>query len=156
MNCLSEVYSFKGLLQEVDGVAVNKPEIFCVEENADPDIIRMYADLASRIGTEITGMRLPIMGKKAKDAVTIKIDAAVEENLFLLSIYEEGLCISAKTKQMLFRAVEYLTVMYPYFGNDCCFAAQKEALNGADITAAVFDGETFDIKQLKSEGIWSS
>ncbi|MBR5229570.1 MAG: hypothetical protein IKW01_01835 [Firmicutes bacterium] len=154
MNCLSEIYSLNGLLQKIDGVIVNKSAIFCIEDNAEPEILRMYADLSSRIGLEITGMKLPITGKTASGAVKIQLNQGAQEDEFILEICEGGLLVSAKTTPMLRRAVEYLVCKYPYFGNDQCFDIQKEALGGKDITEAVFNGETLDVKKLKTDGEW--
>ena len=62
IRCLSNVFSETGFLQILDGLTVNRTGIFHIKEAPSPALLRLYIDVAARLGVELAGMALPLMG----------------------------------------------------------------------------------------------
>lgn len=62
IRCLSNVFSETGFLQILDGLTVNRTGIFHIKEDSSPALLRLYIDVAARLGVELAGMALPLTG----------------------------------------------------------------------------------------------
>ncbi|MBR2560448.1 MAG: hypothetical protein IKE37_08510, partial [Firmicutes bacterium] len=76
MKDFKDLFTSEGLLEKMAGVWVNKEGIFNYSPDDGPEMLRHFADLTSRLGLEIAGLKLPLIGSRRENAITLKIDAS--------------------------------------------------------------------------------
>ena len=73
MKDIKDLFTSEGLLEKKAGVWVNKAGIFNFSPADGPDMLRHFADLTSRLGMEIAGLKEPLIGTSRENAVTMEI-----------------------------------------------------------------------------------
>lgn len=149
ITCLSDLFSDKGLLRTVDGLVVNRQGILCCEAELDVEILRMYFDVASRLGVELAGMDLPLTGTKREDALVIALDRDLPDGVCRICLQDGGAAVKGSSLENLERGVLYLCGCYPFDGNGKTLREQME-LSGMDcITALTVDTERLCVSVLE-------
>lgn len=64
INSLSNIFSEYGLLKRSKGVTLNRKEILCVAKDIAPELLRLYVNLTSRLGVEISGFEPASLRRK--------------------------------------------------------------------------------------------
>ncbi len=116
LQCLSDIFSGQGLVRVREGIPVTIKRIFCVNEETTGEILRLYVDIAARLGVEAAGMELPVTGDQAEDALTARLCREVKEGFCELRLEEGGVCLCASSGADLKRGAEYLVTCYPWDG----------------------------------------
>lgn len=114
IKSLSNVFTDSPMVRTEEGLAVNKPGIFNFPLNAGPEILKAFADLTSRLGVELAGMRTPLTGTEAEDAFSVKICSAEEEGRCSVELKDGGILICGRDSDALNSGIEYLVTAYPY------------------------------------------
>ena len=154
MKCLSELYSDKGLFSLSGGVTVNRERIFHMRQDIPAaEQQKAFAQIASRVGAELTGLRTPVIGSGSENAIALELDNTCPDGCFILNIRDGGMLVTAGDWQGIDQAAEYLSVCYPELGGGETFHTQQALLN-TEITAAVFDAKTLCAKKLNTQRGW--
>lgn len=117
INSLSNIFSEYGLLKKSKGVTLNRKEILCVDKDISPELLRLYVNLTSRLGVEISGFEPPLSGEKYEDAIRLTMRADVPAGTCVLTLSEGGIQLSASSISDMDRGVEFLTTIYPFDDN---------------------------------------
>lgn len=129
MNCINDIFTKDGLLEEKSGVLVNKTGIFNISSDTDIRIKRIYINFASRLGVEITGIQQPLTGTSSLNSISFKIDCKVKDNKFTIKIENNGIKISANNYKSLEKAAEYMTCMFPYLNEELTLNDLKQNIS---------------------------
>ena len=105
MKDFKDLFTSEGLLEKMAGVWVNKEGIFNYSPDDGPEMLRHFADLTSRLGLEIAGLKLPLIGSRRENAITLKIDASASGGPHA-EISGGGLLISAPDHAGLDRMIK--------------------------------------------------
>ncbi|WP_278564931.1 hypothetical protein [Emergencia timonensis] len=154
IRCLSNVFSETGFLQILDGLTVNRTGIFHIKEDSSPALLRLYIDVAARLGVELAGMALPLTGDGPEDALSIRIDGEVAAGFCEIRLAGGGVCISASCQEDLERGTAYFATCYPYDGRDKSLQDHLEERALQCLTALTVDGKTLQVQEITgtSEG----
>ena len=142
------------VLQILDGLTVNRTGIFHIKEAPSPALLRLYIDVAARLGVELAGMALPLMGDGPEDALSIRIDGEVAAGFCEIRLAGGGVCISASCQEDLERGTAYFATCYPYDGRDKSLQDHLEERALQCLTALTVDGKTLQVQEITgtSEG----